>query len=46
MNQVRENISKEDPRAQALSETTPEILGGYQDAYAHYERGAEEAWQG
>ena len=46
MNQVREDISQDDPRAQALFETAAEVLGGYQGAYAHYERGAEEAWQG
>ncbi len=45
-NQVREDISQEDPRAQALFETTAEVLGVYQAACVHYERGAEEAWQG
>ena len=45
-NQVREDIGKEDPRVQALIETTAEVLGGYRAAYARYEREAEEDWQG
>jgi hypothetical protein len=43
---LREDVSKvEDPRAEALFETTAEVLGGLITAYEHYERGAEEAWQ-
>lgn len=43
---LREDIGKvEDPRAQALFETTAEVLGGLITAYEHYERGSEEAWQ-
>lgn len=40
---LREDVSKvEDPRAEALFETTAEVLGGLITAY---ERGAEEAWR-
>jgi len=43
---LREDVSKvEDPRAEALFETTAEVLGGLITAYEHYERGAEEAWR-
>jgi hypothetical protein len=43
---LREDVSKvEDPRAEALFETTAEVLGGLIIAYEHYERGAEEAWR-
>jgi hypothetical protein len=42
----RQDVSKvEDPRAEALFETTAEVLGGLITAYEHYERGAEEAWR-
>jgi hypothetical protein len=45
-NHLREDVSKvEDPRAQALFETTAEVLGGLITAYEHYESGAEEAWR-
>ena len=45
-NHLREEVSKvEDPRAEALFETTAEVLGGLITAYEHYERGAEEAWR-
>jgi hypothetical protein len=44
---LREDVGKvEDPRAEALFETTAEVLGGLIAAYEHYERGAEEAWRG
>lgn len=33
-----------DPRAQALFETTAEVLRGVETAYRHYEEGAEAAW--
>ena len=43
---LREDVSKvEDPRAEALFETTAEVLGGLITAYEHYEHGAEEAWR-
>jgi hypothetical protein len=43
---LRQDVSKvEDPRAEALFETTAEVLGGLITAYEHYERGAEEAWR-
>jgi hypothetical protein len=44
---LREDVGKvEDPRAEALFETTAEVLGGLIAAYEHYENGAEEAWRG
>ena len=43
---LRGNVGKvDDPRAEALFETTAEVLGGLITAYEHYERGAEEAWR-
>ena len=46
MNHVREDVGKvKDPKAQALFETTAEVLQGLVAAYEHYERGAEEAWR-
>jgi hypothetical protein len=45
-NHLREDVSKvEDPRAEALFETTAEVLGGLITAYEHYEPEAEEAWR-
>jgi hypothetical protein len=32
-----------EPKAQALFETTAEVLGGLRTAYQHYETGAEKA---
>jgi hypothetical protein len=34
-----------EPKAQALFETTAEVLAGLVTAYEHYERTAEPAWQ-
>jgi hypothetical protein len=34
-----------DPRAQALFETTAEVLLGLKTAYEHYEQGTEAAWK-
>lgn len=34
-----------EPRAQALFETTAEVLIGLRTAYEHYEQGEEAAWQ-
>ena len=43
---VREDVSKvEDPRAQALFETTAEVLIGLTKAYEDYEDRSEEAWR-
>ena len=43
---LRQDVRKvEDPRAEALFETTAEVLGGLITAYEHYEHGAEEAWR-
>lgn len=43
---AREDIGKiDDPRAEALFETTAEVLGGLVKAYEHYETGAEQAWR-
>jgi hypothetical protein len=35
----------EDPRAQALFETTAEVLLGLRKAYEHFEQKSEEAWR-
>jgi hypothetical protein len=46
MNHAREDVAKvDDPKAQALFETTAEVLQGLITAYEHYERGEERAWQ-
>ena len=46
MNHDREDVAKvDDPKAEALFETTAEVLQGLITAYEHFERGAEEAWQ-
>lgn len=43
---VREDVGKiDDPRGQALFETTAEVLGGLITAYEHYESRSEEAWR-
>lgn len=43
---LREDVSKvSDPKAQALFETTAEVLIGLQTAFSHYEQGAETAWK-
>jgi len=45
-NHLRQDVRKvEEPRAEALFETTAEVLGGLITAYEHYEHGAEEAWR-
>lgn len=44
---AREDVGKiEDPRGQALFETTAEVLGGLIKAYEDYENRSEEAWRG
>jgi hypothetical protein len=35
----------EEPRAEALFETTAEVLGGLKKAFEHYEEKSEEAWR-
>jgi hypothetical protein len=43
---AREDIDKiDDPKAQALFETTAEVLIGLMTAYDHYEHKAEPAWR-
>lgn len=43
---ARKNVGKvNDPKAQALFETTAEVLGGLKNAYEHYEQRAEGAWK-
>ena len=47
MNHAREDVGKiDDPRGQALFETTAEVLSGLVKAYEHYENRSEEAWRG
>ncbi len=46
ISQAREGVGEvDDPRGQALFETTAEVLQGLVNAYEHYEGSAEEAWQ-
>jgi hypothetical protein len=41
---LREDTAKfDEPKAQALFETTAEVLGGLRTAFAHYDSGAEAA---
>jgi hypothetical protein len=43
---AREDVSKvNDPRAQALFETTAEVLRGVVIAYEHFEQRSEQAWR-
>ncbi|MEH2058194.1 hypothetical protein CDG77_25435 [Nostoc sp. 'Peltigera membranacea cyanobiont' 213] len=43
---LREDISKiEEPKAQALFETTAEVLNGLVNAYNDYDKHSEEAWK-
>jgi hypothetical protein len=43
---AREDVDKvNEPKAQALFETTAEVLIGLRKAYDDYERGEERAWQ-
>ncbi len=43
---AREDVAKvADPKAQALFETTAEVLNGLMTAYEHYEKQVELAWQ-
>jgi hypothetical protein len=46
MDHVREDVPKvSDPKAQALFETSAEVLGGLITAYEHFEQGSEAAWR-
>ena len=46
ISQAREGVGEvDDPRGQALFETTAEVLQGLVTAYEHYEGSAEKAWQ-
>jgi hypothetical protein len=46
MQHMREDISKvSDPKAQALFETSAEVLGGLITAYDHFEQKSEGAWR-
>ena len=43
---VRGDIGKtRDPKAQALFETTAEVLNGLVTAYEHFEKRSEDAWK-
>ncbi len=43
---LRENVAATaDPKAQALFETSAEVLGGLATAFDHFDRRAENAWQ-
>ena len=45
INHAREDVSKiSDPKAQALFETTAEVLAGLRKAYEDFEQKNEEAW--
>jgi hypothetical protein len=46
MEHARKDVDKvSDPKAQALFETTAEVLGGIKKAYEHFEQHAEGAWK-
>ncbi|WNL46940.1 hypothetical protein RKE25_04680 [Dyella sp. BiH032] len=46
MQHIREDIAKvSDPKAQALFETSAEVLGGLITAYEHFEQRSEPAWR-
>lgn len=43
---LRRDVGKvDDPKAQALFETTAEVLRGLVTAYDHYDRDSEPAWR-
>jgi hypothetical protein len=43
---LRKDVRKvEEPRAQALFETSAEVLQGLKTAFVHYEQGDEAAWR-
>ena len=46
MDHVRDDVGKvSDPKAQALFETSAEVLGGLITAYEHFEQRSEAAWR-
>lgn len=46
LNHAREDVQKvSDPKAQALFETTAEVLAGLTKAYEHFEGRTEPAWK-
>ena len=46
MEHARKDVAKvDDPKAQALFETTAEVLGGLKKAYEHFEQHLEGAWK-
>ena len=46
MDHVRQDVPKvSDPKAQALLETSAEVLGGLITAYEHFEQRSEAAWR-
>ena len=46
MQHIRDDITKvDDPKAQALFETSAEVLNGLITAYEHFERRSEAAWK-
>jgi hypothetical protein len=46
MEHARKDVAKvDDPKAQALFETTAEVLGGLKKAYEHFEQRSEGAWK-
>jgi hypothetical protein len=46
MEHARQDVAKvTDPKAQALFETTAEVLAGLKKAYEHFEQGTEGAWK-
>lgn len=46
MQHAREDVAKvDDPKAQALFETTAEVLGGLCAALRHFEERSEPAWR-
>jgi hypothetical protein len=46
MEHARQDVAKvRDPKAQALFETTAEVLGGLKKAYEHFEQHSEGAWK-
>ncbi len=46
IDQVRKDVTQvQEPKAQALFETTAEVLIGLRKAYEDYAKGGEQAWQ-
>ena len=46
MDHAREDVTKvNEPRAEALFETTAEVLSGLVTAYEHFEQRSEPAWR-